>query len=96
MILMAIAAYTRSMANAPLSDQPTIAVSMRCLKCGGSGAEPERRVSDGRTQSTQSGGTCPKCGGDGKVEERVTLVQLAELLANPGDSERQLFGSFVA
>lgn len=83
------------MADAPLSDQPTIPVSMRCLKCGGSGAEPERRVSDGRTQSTQSGGTCLKCGGHGKVEERVTLGQLSELLANPADAERRLFGSFV-
>jgi hypothetical protein len=83
------------MANAPLSDQPTIAVSMRCLKCGGGGTEPDRTVSDGRTRFTESGGVCPKCAGDGKVEERVTLTQLAELLANPADAERRLFGSFV-
>jgi hypothetical protein len=83
------------MADVSLSDQPTIAVSMRCLKCGGSGSEPGRTVSDGRTRSTESGGACPKCGGDGKVEERVTLTQLAGLLANPADAERRLFGSFV-
>jgi hypothetical protein len=46
-------------------------------------------------RSTTIGGTCPKCKGNGKMEERVTLKQLAELLANPDGAERQLFGSFV-
>jgi hypothetical protein len=83
------------MPDAPLSDQPTVAVSMRCLKCGGNGREPDKSIASGNVRSTTIGGTCPKCKGNGKMEERVTLKQLAELLANPDGAERQLFGSFV-
>jgi hypothetical protein len=83
------------MPDAPLSDQPTVAVSMRCLKCGGSGQLSDKATTSGKVRTTTSGGSCAKCGGNGKMEERVTLKQLAELLAGPDDAERRLFGSFA-
>lgn len=82
------------MSEAPLSDRPTIAVSMRCLRCGGSGREPSRPPS-ARLGAAGASAPCMKCAGDGKVEERVTLTRLASLLANPGSAERDLFGDFA-
>jgi DnaJ-class molecular chaperone len=83
------------MPDAPLSDQPTVAVSMRCLRCGGNGQAPEKEIREGNTRRLESGGNCSQCNGKGKMEERVTFKQLAELMNNPDDAERQLFGSFA-
>jgi hypothetical protein len=78
-----------------LSDEPTIAISMRCLRCGGNGKEPDRSIASGQVRSTTIGGSCSKCAGKGFLAEQVTLKRLAELLQKPEDAERALFGSFI-
>ena len=52
-------------------------------------------VQSGGTRRTEIGGTCSKCQGACKMEERVTLKRLAELMADPDQAEQQLFGSFM-